>query len=619
MGAELRTRHSARSRAVAWLTLAMQASLAAVVGLAGLRARADNAAFALAPRETTLAFDARRLSEVLVGGRATAVRPVLEALVGAEMLQAFDVLAQRSGTAADRAAAEIFSGRVAFFLDDGDSAAALGETQAEMDRADAGAPERTRGASWVLALEADDSRCERVLRLFGARITEPGRYTAPRERLSMVRLGGWLLVAPSSDAGRASLERAAGRAPREDPHGSLLGEPLVQGLLASDAPVRMFLRHGAPIGGATTVALRETPSTLFADIHGQYDRSPLGAASAAAPLDAHLVRAFEDRAALVVSNPSDGRVGASDLFWTALVPELAPSPAMRSNLAGERIFAVGARATLAAPMLAIAWRVDDAEQALADQDQLMRGVCCGLARALEGGSGMRTGAGESSGSSPLAVGSPSRREGVDEQPAEATRAVARGSAERAPGGATSEEAPVPPLGPGQLALLEMRRCAEYGPFVDRFLGESFKLGGGLLCWSTVATPCGGWQVYASDPTWLGEVSERLAGASCSDSPRPRSAGLGFCDGARAASLLRRWQPLVSARPLPVQGAAVPQDRLAVGIGAVADALERVGRMRFQYATPNERQVHLVVEFESIGALGPGAVRSARPSAPESPR
>ena len=31
----------------------------------------------------------------------------------------------------------------------------------------------------------------------------------------------------------------------------------------------------------------------------------------------------------------------------------------------------------------------------------------------------------------------------------------------------------------------------------------------------------------------------------------------------------------------------------------------MGRMRFQYATPNARQVHLIVEFEPIGALAPG--------------
>jgi len=583
MGAQVRTTHRARSGLLAVLPIVR--TLALLAGFASMcvpvrEARADNAAFALAPRDASLALDARKLSEILVGDRSAAVRPVLEAVVGTEMLRAFDVLAQRSGTASERAATEIFSGRVAFFLNDGTEAdRELDDTDGALAAVNAAA----RDASWVLALEADDSRCERVLRLFGARITQPGRYESPRERLSMARLGGWLLLAPSSDAGRASLERAVARVPQEDANSSLLGEPLVQELLASDAPVRLFLRHDAPIGGATTVALREARSKIFAEIHGQYDASPLGAASAAAPLDAHLVRAFEDRAAMVVSNPSDGKPGASDLFWTALVPELAPSPAMRANLAGERLFVVGSRAGLAAPMLALAWRVEDAEQALADQDHLMRGVCCGLARALE-----------------------------------------TPSASKAPEPDRGE--PAPPLGPGQMALLEMRRCADYGAFVDRFLGKGFKLGGGLLCWATVTTPCGGWQVYASDPTWLGEVSDRLAGASCSDEPRPRSAGLGFCDGPRAAALLRRWQPLVEGRanaPIAVGGGAgriaraPASERLAAGIGAVADALDRMGRMRFQYATPNARQVHLIVEFEPVGALAPGKrLQDAAPTSSE---
>jgi hypothetical protein len=541
--------------------------------------RADNAAFALAPRDARLALDARKLSEILVGERSVAVRPVLEAVVGTEMLRAFDVLAQRSGTASERAAAEIFSGRVAFFLE-GDLSSGADSGGIPALEQEAAVSSGVVNPAWVLALEADDARCERVLRMFGARITQPGRYEAPRERLAMARLGGWLLLSPSSAAGRASLERSVQRVPQEDAKTSLLGEPLVQGLLASDAPVRLFLRHDAPIGGATTVALREAKSTLFAEVHGQYDASPLGAATAAAPLDAHLLRAFEDRAALVVSNPSDGKPGASDLFWTALVPELAPSPAMRANLAGERLFAVGSRAGLAAPMLAIAWRVEDAEQALADQDHLMRGVCCGLARAAEPQDGP---------SSPDAP----------------------------------EDSVAPPLGPGQMALLEMRRCADYGAFVDRYLGKGFKLGGGLLCWATVVTPCGGWQVYASDPTWLGEVSDRLAGASCSDEPRPRGAGLGFCDGPRAAALLRRWQPLVenappAGRAVVQRGVRAPgSDRLAAGIGAVADALERMGRMRFQYATPNARQVQLLVEFEPIAALRPVAdPKDAPPSRAE---
>lgn len=552
-------------------------------------ALADNAAFAIAPRETSLAIDARRLSEILVGARANAVRPVIEAVAGAEMLRAFDMLAVRSGTAADKAATEIFSGRVAFFLDEFEAA-----RPPEPDGGGERALGPVRDSAWILGLEADDARCERVLKLFGARITQPGRYEAPREGLAMQRVGGWLLVGPSSSVGRAALERAVRRTPVEDAGMSLLGEPLLQDLLVSDAPIRIFLRHGAPIGGASTLAFREVRGSLFAEVHGNYEASPLGGGGAVAPLDLHLVRAFEDRAAFVVSNPSDGRAGTSDLFWTALVPELAPSPAMRANLAGERLLAIGERAKGTEPLLALAWRIDDAEQGQSDQDHLMRAVCCGMARANELPPGLER---------PAAKGEAA---GVGVESA--------ASDPEAPDPA-DESTPLPPLGPGQLALLEMRRCAEFGAFLDRYLGRSFKLGGTLLCWSTVSTPCGGWQVYASDPQWLGEVSERLAAASCSPDVRPRTAGIGFCDGPRAASLLRRWRPLVDVRA----GAVAPESRrVAAGLEALASAMERFGRMRFQYATPNDRRMHLVVEFEAIGTMatpaeaGAGMPKAGRP-------
>jgi hypothetical protein len=168
------------------------------------------------------------------------------------------------------------------------------------------------------------------------------------------------------------------------------------------------------------------------------------------------VRALEDAAAMVVSNPSDGAASPADAFWLALVPELKLSPAMRANMVGERIVAFGTSADPTRPAMALAWRVEDARQAEVDQDAYMHGVCCGLLRAAE---------------------SPSSR-GAEFAPvavhADRLKAAARQVAD--------------------LGAAGKRECDALGPFLDRYLGSAFKLGSCGLHWTTVETPCGGWQV-----------------------------------------------------------------------------------------------------------------------------
>jgi hypothetical protein len=275
-----------------------------------------------------------------------------------------------------------------------------------------------------------------------------------------------------------------------------------------------------------------------------------------ARIDARVTAAFEDRAAFVVATPADGRVSATDSFFLALVPEFAPSPAMRANLSGQRVVAVGDHAELPIPSMAMAWRVDDAEQARSDQEALMRGVCCGLQRAADLPAD--------------AVGAP--------PPADAMA------------GASEEPA-------------AMRCTPLLGPFLDRHLGAPMRLGSASLCWTTRATRCGGWQVFASDDSWLGDTAERLEGAPCEVvADAPEVAGLGFCDGPRAASIIRRWRPLAGD---------APDDRVALGLEAVAEALSHLGRVRFEYTLPNSHRIDAVLRFEPRARLAPPAGETGR--------
>ena len=492
--------------------------VAAAAFLKAAVAAADNAGFALAPRGAVLAVDARGIAELLEGDRGAVVRPLVEGFAGPEAVETFNLLAKRTGAGGDRLAKEVFAGRVAFVMEGG-----------------------AGDASWVLGFESDDTRCEHLLRMLSAKLVLPGRYESAAQRLVMRRVPGWLLVTPSDARGWERADAAAARVPVEDAATSLIGDPLLQQLLASDAPVRVFIRHGEPIGGATTLALRPGKRGLQAEVSGQYESAPLGLSDGKQALDARIVRSLEDRAVLVASNLATGQPSKSDGLWLAVVPELAPPPSMRANLAGERVLVIGACQEHPMPAVACAWRVEDGEQAEAEQDHFMRSVCCGLTRFTE----------------------------------------ARGTKSTAPAGSGAEASAAP------------RACTELGSFADQYLGKPFKLGRSVLCWRTVVTPCGGWQVYASDQRWLGVVSERLSEASCSDEPRVTASGIGFCDGPRAAALLRRWQPLAR------EGV---EDRVSIGLRAVADVLERLGRVRFRYDMSSPTQVHASLEIEPLVQL-----------------
>ena len=498
---------------------------ASVAMLLASASDADNAGFALAPKDASLAIDARGIADLIEGERGVLLRPVVEALAGEDALATLDKLAKRASAPGEKVARELFAGRIAFFLPSANGA-------------------------WLLGFESDDARCEHLMKMLGAKLVAPGRFESATERLAMRRVGGWLLLAPSDDAGRAAIDQAAARVPVEDAATSLLGEPMMQGLLASEAPVRVFMRHGAPVGGASTMSVRPDKRGFRIELSGEYDSPPMGLAPRHEVLDAHLVRAFEDRAVLVMSNPADGVPAKSDALWVALLPEIVPPPAMRANLSGERVFFVGVAEGHPMPALACAWRVEDADQAATDQDHFMRGVCCGLTRSVE-------------------------------QPRSNQKRLDSTETEVAKVEPTTEHA-----GPARV-------CSELGPFADRYLGAALKLGDAVLCWRTVETPCGGWQVYSSDPRWLSDVSDRLRESSCSNEGRLKAGGIGFCDGVRAATLLRRWQPLVTPDG---------NERVARGLGAISGMLERLGRIRFRYEMPSPSQVRAEFELEPMGRL-----------------
>ena len=526
-------------------TLAFMLVAASLAIAMNARVRADNAGFALAPKSSSIAIDARGLSALLAAGNASSIRPVLEAVAGRDAVVTFDALSRRCNEGADTIAHDVFSGRVAFSLStveiaDAAKHARQGEVRVETQTV------------WMFGIEADNMRCERALTLLGAKFRSPGWFDAAAEHLIIRRASGWLLIAPMPH-GEALLEAASKRIAVEDASVSLLGEALMQQLLVSDAPVRMFVRHEHPIGGATCVGIRARTEGgtrgLRAEIDGVYDSAPIGRQGEEAALDPHVVRAFEDRAVMVLSNPCTGALSKGNAYWLALLPELASAPAMRANLSGERVMLVGQCSKHVMPAMAVAWRVEDAEQAKGDQEQFMQGIMCGLTRAND-------------------VKGDAKSDLTNDVTSDLKSDV---------------KAAAPAL----------------GQFFDRYLGKPFKMSDAALCWETVATPCGGWQVYANDPEWLTDVSARLTTSSCIEGERPNACGLGFCDGPRAATLMRRWRPFASDT-----SPADMHNRVLHGIHAIANMMEQLGRVRFQYDAPSAGCIHAVIDFEPLGTLEP---------------
>ncbi len=566
--------------------------LCAIVFIALARsAFADNAGFALAPKSSSFAFDARGLAELLGNENATSIRPIVEAIAGRDALLTFDALARRCNAGTDTVAREVFAGRIAFALVELETAKGL--DGAERPTAN------SRISSWIFGIEADDDRCERVLRMIGARLRAPGSFEAPTEGLHARRVGGWLLVAPTPSADLV-LDQAAKRIAVEDSESSLLGEPLAQHLLVSDAPLRVFIRHDAPIGGATAIGIRPNPapgqSGLRAEVEGRYDDAPIGESGVKNALDAVLMRAFEERAVFAVANPADGLPDASDAFWLALVPELRPSPAMRANLAGERLLVVGASSRVIAPAMAIAWRVEDAEQAERDQRLQMRGILCGIARATEHGATARRNGQE------VSDEARERTTATRIHPSRQDSSGHDSSGQDSSGQASSEQAS------SEQELGQDHSGSALGPFLEKYIGRPFRLGDCVLCWSTVRTPCGGWQVYASDTEWLGDVASRLEASSCAEEGKTPAGGIGFCDGPRAASVLRRWRPLAGEDA---------NDRVGRGIEALAATIEQLGRLRFTYESPAPGRLVARIDLEPLGTLG--ATRRSDDSSEVPPR
>jgi hypothetical protein len=189
-------------------------------------------------------------------------------------------------------------------------------------------------------------------------------------------------------------------------------------------------------------------------------------------------------------------LAAEDGPVLAALPEVRVPATFRKNLGARRVVSIGEvdgrslpePLRMNCPAVAVAYEVEDAEQARGDQDALVRSALAGIRRRLE--------------SDPETAGA---GEG---------------------------------LGPANHENREVSLTSA----VERFAGRNPWYSAMGLAWGTVDGPTSRWQVYASHPEWRDRVERRIGALESDSAAAGRTAfvSIGRFDGERLARHLEGW-------------------------------------------------------------------------------
>ncbi len=381
-------------------------------------------------------------------------------------------------------------------------------------------------------------------------------FDVPEEHLAFAQRGEWLVVGRALDSVlfREIAERGVMEAA---PH---LGETIARtGLdaaaLASLGGGRLavIFRGSQPIAGDTALLLDLRDGHLRGGVRGRYANAPFPDAKPRT-VDVSVLGHFKDERAGCLAaelDPIRPTVTPGDAFLVTTFPELVPSPASRLNFSDRRLILVGevdgAKVTpplaMRCPAIAVAYEVDDADQATDDQDRMMTALVAGVRRRF---------------AAPPVAGQPPR----DEMP----------------------PIVIPPS-------KSQPRRVETSPFLKRFFGDHPLLRATSLNWQTVRGGDHAWQVYATHPEWLEAVSKSLATMPAAPADPREISSAGHCCGVRVASHLRSWTG---------EAAAFQSDDargFARGIEFIASIAERFRAIRWTMTMPSDTSLELTIDAE----------------------
>ena len=263
------------------------------------------------------------------------------------------------------------------------------------------------------------------------------------------------------------------------------------------------------------------------------------------------------------------KIGPDDAFLVASLPELVPTASFRRNLGSRRLVVVGEidgdkttpKMNMRCPAIAVAYEVDDAEQARDDQDAIMKLAIEGLRERF------------------------AKPQGVILPPTSISSDCAEGP-----------------------------RSAELSGLIRTLIDNHPLARTCSLNWRVVHGSSGAWQVYATHPEWLAKVGAALS-SGARDAARPvDAANAGRCCGGKLASHLRSWCGEANAF---VGSGAAPDAKATEkdladfrdGIELLASFTERFRSVRWTIGVPSERALTIDVDAD----LAPSPSRS--PAAP----
>ncbi len=439
---------------------------------------------------------------------------------------------------------------------------------------------------WCLLTRVAQPDVELLLTRLGVVARANATFDAPDLHLAFAHRGEWLVIARDRTS---ELFQATAAHPAQPIDGSLREALAVGGLddtalatlgggLASGRLAAVF-RGNEPFVGTSVMLADVREGRLRCGLVGRYRNAPFPGQEPR-PIDLSVIDAFRQGSIAVQVDPIRTDIQPSDAFIVQLFPELRPTPAGRANFGDRRLILIGevdGRSAepplrMRVPAIAIAYEVEDPDQAADDQDRMMSAL---IARARE-------------------------RFPVDGSSAQAGRNEDRPATR--PVRLRTEEEP----------RRAERRSEALRPWVERYLDNHPLLRTASINWQTIRQGDRGWQVYATHAEWLASVSAILAampadrpheGAEPGASSVALVSSAGCCSGERLASHVRTWTDDAAAF------GDIDREGFALGIELIASIAERFRGVRWTMTLPEPTQLELHLDAQLAPPSSGGGQRS----------
>lgn len=367
-------------------------------------------------------------------------------------------------------------------------------------------------SDWILITEVDPDQAREILRRLRPRRLAPRHQLSiselPEHELLIASEGSTCLIGPTQP-GRLFDEVLAARSGDPAPANTLAGHPaMARGRALGGGEVGLFSRHDLPLGGFSVMVADLEGEQILLHHAGRFENPPFQRPMTELEWDMAPLEAFEDKALLVLIEPTDIGGGPVEVFIEAVLDVPLLSAEMRRNLDNCRLLVVGEvegrmekdKTDLLLPAISIAVEIEDPQRAELELDEHVL------------------------------------------QCMEATNRHLQTAAERTPDAQADALRDVPRIEIPSIHTFrrgEARRV-DLGPVMERFGDRQPMLQSVSLNWSVATGPHGSYYVLASHPEQLGETIRALKSEGDGAARTGKWTSGGILNGRRIAAQLRSW-------------------------------------------------------------------------------